>query len=1003
MKRLAAPLGLCLLFNCSEQEVVAELRSLQGSEDAVFVCRDASGAGRPYTDCPDRDATNDDDATKNLSVIALVSQTLTNEVALVNLRSGKVVDTDRSTPGYGFLRVGGRPVSMAATPGGAATFVATAELGHNGIFALPTSCLSAPAPEQPARDLTTWSGCRLESAPGEITVVVDSSAEASCSVPQYDLEPNAACPGAVNDATYTDADGNDVAVKGEGGGVGRRKLIVSLPDLGQLVVLDAQNVMDAPAGTFPDCNVEKYLPLNVDIPAGVAQTLPADLQTSCSEVAPPTAPTPGRRTPQPAGFALADGRLYVADQAAPVIHVVDITDTCNMKELSPLLPLSLREPERVVTTRRVAVSPLTPQGKRYLYAIDAEDQPGASVMAFDVSPDASDPTPIVRSGSPELPGEKPDRLGLGSSARDITFAYRDLPYVDASGVAEFGTLCDPTPSLSIDSPGVLARPNGESTAGARPGLLRGLYGFILLTDGTIAIVDVEDFDAPCRRPVQGNTSDVEDFRGCAGDALESYAVGDEPTVTNEVSCRVVQPHRFRSARLAINDPELGVRAPSLRSFPRLTLPASAANSVVEDRPRLLGVPFGNGDPANALSTEVYVGSTRYSTAADVEALPVDPNSRASELLQTLHSVVLPPLEPRAYSAEDTVFLTYEGSYAGESTSGFISPDGTLRDRSLSFCAAGVYDVATMADYAKTVLGLSDEPAQAFAEGHADYVQITSAFPSEDDGYWRNHDRSECVAVFGPDDAETLDPDRDFRIDRAFGDQLQLTPRVPDGTGGDLTALVTDCFPIAIKYRLRTGRHWALTHASGFRHDVVESGADRACVRSCNPLKKWAKGRVFELSSDLMSCRPAQGDMPDADLDPLDQRVGCADPGEVACVFDQDNDSFDQDGDGLGDAELPGGVKVGARGSECIFDGLTERFALYRGRQPSVRDAQFQWQTTGGFVPLTMSLAAVSSAVSPQSIQFLRQPEVVAVVDGSSLGLSLFSLDTFEVAKPSPYY
>lgn len=1007
MKRLAAPLGLCLLFNCSEQEVVAELRSLQGSEDAVFVCRDATGTGRPYTDCPDRDATNDDDATKNLSVIALVSQTLTNEVALVNLRSGKVVDTDRSTPGFGFLRVGGRPVSMATTPGGAATFVATSELGHNGIFALPTSCLSAPAPEQPARDLTTWSACRLESAPGEITVVVDSAAEASCSVPEYDLERNKSCSGAVNDVTYTETDenGEPVVVKGEGGGVGRRKLIVSLPDLGQLVVLDAQNVMDAPAGTFPDCQVERYLPLSVDIPAGVAQALPPDLQTTCSEVAPPSAPTPGRRTPQPAGFAIAEGRLYVADQAAPVIHVVDTSDTCNLKELSPLLPLSLREPERVVTTRRVAVSPLTPLGKRYLYAIDAEDQPGASVMAFDVSPDATDPTPIVRSGSPELPGEKPDRLGLGSSARDITFAYRDLPYVDASGVAEFGTLCDPDPSHSSESPGGLARPNGDDTAGARPGLLRGLYGFILLTDGTIAIVDVEDFDEPCRRPAQGNMSGVEDFRGCVNDALASYIVDEKPTVTNEISCRVVEPHRFRSARLAINDPELGVRAPSLRSFPRLTLPASAANSAVEDRPRLLGVPFGDGDPEKGVTTDLYVGSTRYSTAADIEALPVDPNSQGSELLQTLNSVVLPPLEPRAYAAEDTVFLTYEGSYAGDRTSGFIK-DGTLRDRSLSFCAAGVYDVATMADYAKTALGLMDEPAQAFAEDHADYVQIISAFPAEDDGYWsRDPDlRGRCVETFGPEDAETLNPGRDFRIERAFGDQLQLTPRGAVDVER-LTDLATQCFPIAIKYRLRTGKHWALTHAaSGFHHDVVESGADRACVRSCNPLKKWAKGRVFEISSDLTSCRPLQPeDMPDATLDPLDQRVGCAEPGEVACVFDQDNDSFDTNDDGIGEVDLPGGVKVGARGSECIFDGLTERFALYRGRQPSVRDAIFQWQTTGGFVPLVMSLASVSSAVSPQSIQFLRQPEVLAVVDGSSLGLSLFSLDTFEIAKPSPYY
>jgi hypothetical protein len=981
-------LGLCLLFNCSEQEVVAELHSLQGSEDAVFVCRDASGAGHPYTDCPDREDADDSNASKNLSIIALVSQTVTNEVALVDLRRGEVVDTDRSTPGFGFLRVGGRPVSMATSPGGAATFVATAELGRNGIFALPTSCLSAPRASQPARDLTTWSACRLESAPGEITVVVDSEAQASCQQPEYDREPNAQCPGAVNDSTYE----SGLTVSGEGGVVGRRKLIVSLPDLGQLAVLDAQNVLDARAGEFPDCQVEQYLPLAVDVPAGVAQTLPPDLETTCAEVPAPTAPPAGRLPPQPAGFAVADNRLYVADQAAPVIHVIDTTASCALKELAPLLPMSLREPERVVTTRRVAVSPLTPKGKRYLYAIDAEDQPGASVMAFDVSPDATDPTPIVRRGSPELPGEKPDRLALGSSARDVTFAYRDLPYVDATGVAEFGTLCDPNPALASDDPGALARPNGEGTAGARPGLLRGLFGFVLLTDGRIGVVDVEDFDAPCRRPAQANTSEAPDFRGCANDTLTSFALNDgKMTVTNEVSCRAVEEHRFRSARLAVNDAELGVRAPSLRSFPRLSVPASASKHAIEDRPRLLGVPFFN-PAAEAASqppvTEVFVGSTRYSTDSTGEPLPLNPNSRESELLETLHSVVLPPLEPRAYASEDTVTLTYEGAYS-DRVAGFLR-DGSLRDPSLSFCGAGVYDVATMADYAKTVLGLEEEPAQAFAADHADYVQITSALPDEDDSYWRDEGdlRQRCATTFGPEDVEELAPARDFRIDRAFGDQLLLSPRSSKVT----MMFAAECFPTAVKYKLRTGRHWALMHASsGFNHDVVESGAERACVRSCSPLKKWAKSRAFEISSELEHCRPPQSDTSvDAELDPLDQRVGCAQPDEVACVFNQDEAA---------------GVQRDGRGSQCIFDGLTERFALYRGREPSVRDSQFQWQTTGGFIPLVMSLSALSSAkaVSPQSIQFLRQPEVMAVVDGSSLGLSLFSLDTFEVAKPSPYY
>jgi hypothetical protein len=51
----------------------------------------------------------------------------------------------------------------------------------------------------------------------------------------------------------------------------------------------------------------------------------------------------------------------------------------------------------------------------------------------------------------------------------------------------------------------------------------------------------------------------------------------------------------------------------------------------------------------------------------------------------------------------------------------------------------------------------------------------------------------------------------------------------------------------------------------------------------------------------------------------------------------------------------------------------------------------------------MSLISLSSVVAPQSIQYLSQPEQLAVVDGASQGLSLLSLDTFGIVKPSPFY
>jgi hypothetical protein len=968
-------LGLATLSGCTERQPAQELRSLSGSEKAVFLCRDASGRGRPYSDCPDRNKEDDEAPENKLSVMALVSQTLTDEVAVVNVTEGHVIDIDPSTPGYGFLRVGGRPVSMAVTPGGLSSFVATAEAGKNGIFALPTEKLAAPATNEPPRDLTTWNACRLDETPGEIAIVVDRSGscvgDASNEAPRYVDETLAA--------------GADLD-KGEGNLEQRRKLIVSLPDSGRIGVIDAQAILNRDKGTFDPCPVT-YLELRADVPAGVTQTLPADLLPvdSCSEVPAPMAPAPVSRPPRPAGFAATEGRLYIADAAAPVIHVLDTTNACGITELSPLLPMSLREPERIVTTRRVAVSPLTPARQQYVYAVDAEDQPHATVMAFDVSPGSIDPTPIVRPGSPELPGEKPDRLTFGAPAHDVVFAYRDIPYVDPdTGAAEFGVRCTPDPAVQ-SGPGALARPNRDFTVGARPGLLRGLFGFVLLTSGQIEIVDVDDFDSDCRRPITPNASSTPDFRGCANDTPDVPYLDEsgQPLTTNEQSCRIVAPHRARSARLMLNNSLVG-RAPSLRTFPQLRVPEGETSSAPEDRPRLLAVPFvGKED-----STEVFVGATLYTSASGGgDPLPIDPNSKASEDLATQNSVVLPPLEPRAYAADSRSSLTYEGALSDvELRSGFLNAaTGELKDASVAFCAAGVHDPSAMADLGAKELGLSATDAEAFGLIHGDLVQITSGFPEEADTYWQGaaKTRTDCVTQFADIGAQTVLPlTRDLKITQAFADRLTVQPMDAAVTLADVNA----CFPTALRYRIRGDRHWVLLRSGQLRHDIVASGADRRCVRSCNPLYKWQKSRVFEVSSPTCA---REGIGQDSPQDALSLRVGCSLEGEVACVYEQNDSQYRS--------------LVGSEAQGCIFNGLTERFAVYRGRRPSARGAEFSWNTSGGFAPLEMSLVSLSSVVAPQSIQYLSQPEQLAVVDGASQGLSLLSLDTFGIVKPSPFY
>ena len=166
-------------------------------------------------------------------------------------------------------------------------------------------------------------------------------------------------------------------------------------------------------------------------------------------------------------------------------------------------------------------------------------------------------------------------------------------------------------------------------------------------------------------------------------------------------------------------------------------------------------------------------------------MTTDPNDKSSEEAQTQQSVVLPPLEPRSYAAEDKVTVTFEGSYAGNRTAGFLHDDGTLTDASFSFCRAGVYDVATMKGYAQSELGVADDAAELFAQSHGDYVQLTTALLSETDSYWKSlaasdsakakPSHAECLALFGANDDDPLLPRRDFRIVQASAGKLLLVP------------------------------------------------------------------------------------------------------------------------------------------------------------------------------------------------------------------------------------
>ena len=180
-------------YGCNQQTVEAKLRSLQASNQVTFVCRGVE-SGVPRDRCPDVD----NDPAQTL-LDALVTQTATDEIAIVDVKNAIVVDNDLTIPGYNFLRLPSRPGDIVTTPGGIASFVGLTSAGKTGISAIPTDCLGPPKVAsiaqgipQSQRDVTTFPACRLPSAPGEMALLVeppaaDGTISETCSDPLLSL------------------------------------------------------------------------------------------------------------------------------------------------------------------------------------------------------------------------------------------------------------------------------------------------------------------------------------------------------------------------------------------------------------------------------------------------------------------------------------------------------------------------------------------------------------------------------------------------------------------------------------------------------------------------------------------------------------------------------------------------------------------------------------------------------------------------------------------------
>ena len=1014
------------VVSCSSEPPPSQLRSLAGSSAATFVCleNDASGVpkiGKPLTECPTGGAPTDVPRT----MMAIVNQPGTGQIAMLSLtscedgslgidRGGQCIpyyrDHEPIFPAITFLTVGERPTELATTPGGTAVYVGVGEPGAERVTVVPSSCLAPRQIGEPLRDVTSWASCRLPSAPSRMSVVVDPALDAdgnpttnpdnatqirtSCSSSYIPIADLPVAPAATRPNCPLDMDA-------EAGPAGRRKLYITLPEEGEIWVLDAQSVADRALGSAENCIPEVKIALSTEVPAGVAyQPLPFDYPTDDATCRPrEVAPLPvGSFKSNPSDWSWANGVAYVADLGVPLIHRIDVSEPCKPVEIPPLLPIPYTEPGAPIFSRSVSVSELTSKNQRFVYAVEkSQVTTDGTVMVFDVSSNSESVTPIMRPRSAYNPQEPPDRIKFSAPALSATLAFTDFPVVaDNTAVGREGYVCNANPTALPTDPGTRYRPASDLSTGAAPAELRGTFAYIALADGSIRVVDVDDLDAPCRRPI---TSE-ENFRGCEYDTTNTTYVtaNGDPTVTNELSCQVVQPHRSRSGSFFVNNSD-NARSAALQAFPRLL--SSTGSSLSSDQsdagkknPKLIGVDYTtDSDPS------VWIGSREYIAAADAsDYLDLDPRS-ADKL-----SLLISYEEPRAFSVSELFNATFEGVIS-TGAEAIFTLDADQKSASIrsslnaNFCRTGVQDEAATREFGRKVAGVQsslpgEEPnglntiLDSFAVTHSDYVQLTGDFPESTSAYWETEGIARCSKLFtivddyvstrGRDNCtlyfggvDTPLDTRDYKIVEAYQERMQVVPRNETGAKAVANlAWAQCCFPELVDMKIRGGNQWIIQGStSGFTSNMTANPVTTRCEAGCEPSQEGRSGRVLEIScGENCEANSVTGN-----------KIGPAEPDDVCVV------------------SSPSDLEVGGAAENCAFRGLGMSFAIYRGSDPSRRDILFNWQISGGFNPMSVRPASSSTYTIPTRIYFIPEINRLGVTDAGTYSFFLLGLRYLDFA------
>lgn len=1004
---LAAALGLALVAAqpaCSQTPPNTPVRTFERPERIDFVCmRIRDGFQGPYlldyqpqplsrcTPLSAEEAADEDSRDlREYHLYGLVTQTSRGEVAVADLTGGYVVDHDREAPSINFLTVGALPRDLAASPDGAKVIVSSAEVNKPALYAIDTKKMLGDwlGPSE-RTTLATWHSCALPSAPSSVALLFDEGfvdpVEAAKKASVAVLLPGVAgAPSKILTVPLAAFEGDETKP-----GELRPCPVGSVLELGGAELVPPQ----VARGPVWDDGVKYRTPENSPAspaPPGETASEPLAYAASCYDRRPVGQPVEdGRGTPstvsmtfaEPLGASRAtrfvkDGkRLYVADAGLPVVHVVDLANPASPKELAPLLTTSLQDPTRLVTVKDLAVSPATREYKRFLYAVDEKK---GSLLVYDVTDDTSPKMPLTRPNAQSNPFEALDRIELEAPVVSVQFARHEAP-LPANPDAP-GTLCNPRASGT----GATLRLTGDLETKIDilgPLRLRGIFALATLSNGKVITLDVDDWDAACRRP--GNL-------GVAPNAFtppqtenpngSPYEIVNAVGATNEAFFPVSAPHRARSfyylysaptgatTNVGRHAPELQPAEPRLQKLSGTTLPTKG--------------PEGRPNP-KMMAPTVTPGS----------------DTVAGETIERPLGAAFSYEDPTVHVDQNWI-AQYEGTIPSlEGALATIATDDDFRSLTFAaegahFCGHGVEDLDVSRARTTAVLGELEGRGLPTVENLrnrlVDYVEITDDLLPPTDPYWREDQAcwtdenaagrgnattrfDTCNQYFDGDfePPPQVNPEpfpnsnRHFPIVQAYDGKLVVSrfyaaagsPRavVPvEDSNKKALALAKCCFHNQAHFRVRAGMQWVTKGATRDRDPVqflhhVTRGKDDRCVESC------------ETRLQLLNARSVT----------VPYVSGGSGPGRNSALSMR-NPMF----------------------AFTIYGGL--------GQDVPVFGTTFTFTTRGRFEAVNGNIAATSTAVSPRSMRYVGPLGQMAIIDGASQGLVLFDLRTVTLSRTTFY-